>query len=62
MKTGHFYFGKKRTFLNWFDKLWNVLDNQRIIVVYLVIISYNLISFIIIFFYETDGCRQESRS
>jgi len=20
MKTGHFYLGKKRTFLNWFDK------------------------------------------
>ena len=26
MKTGHFYSGKNRTFLNWFDRKWGAGD------------------------------------
>jgi hypothetical protein len=26
MQTGHFYFGKNRTFLNWLDKVQNSID------------------------------------
>ena len=28
MNTGHFYFGKNRTFLNWFDTAEKNLDSQ----------------------------------
>jgi hypothetical protein len=31
MKTGHFYFGKKRTFLNWLDKQLFPLDNINVL-------------------------------
>ena len=30
MKTGHFYFGKNRTFLNWLDTNFRLLDFSQI--------------------------------
>ena len=29
IRTGHFYLGKKRTFLNWFDKKIKILLHQN---------------------------------
>lgn len=31
IRTGHFYFGKKRTFLNWFDTNKTFLDSSKIL-------------------------------